>query len=177
MLHGDKIRLRALERSDIPTFVRWFNDPDIRRMLLITDPMSRAGEERWFEAQLESKDKVFGIEVDAGDGGRRLIGNIGLVRINWKDRVASIGIVIGEKELWGQGYGQDAIATMEQFAFDELNLHRLELEVFEFNSKARRCYEARGFKLEGTRREALFRDGRYNDVHQMGLLASERVED
>lgn len=53
MIYGDGIRLRAIEREDIPTFVRWFNDPEVRRFLLMFEPMSKAKEERWFEARLD----------------------------------------------------------------------------------------------------------------------------
>jgi RimJ/RimL family protein N-acetyltransferase len=170
MLNGVKVRLRALERADIPSFARWFNDPEVRRTLRVVYPVSLADEEKWFEALVSSHDKILGIEVrDGADW--RLIGNVGLIDIDWRERCADLGIVIGERDQWGKGYGSDAIRTIARFAFDELNLHRLQLQVYELNERGRRCYERCGFTCEGTKREAVFRSGRYHDVHLMGLLA------
>lgn len=173
MLIGDRVRLRGIEREDLPTFVRWFNDPEVRQYLLMYEPMSKAKEERWFEEMLERKnDLVFAIEAQIGEQWVH-IGNVGLHRIDWKNRTAILGIALGEKAYWGQGFGTDATRTMLRFAFEELNLHRVELEVFDFNPRAMRSYEKAGFRHEGTRRQALFRQGRYHDVHVMSILQSE----
>jgi RimJ/RimL family protein N-acetyltransferase len=172
VLHGKTVRLRAIERSDIPAFVLWLNDPERRRGLLVTDPMSHAREEVWFERQLASEDRVLAIEVET-DSGWTHVGNVALVKVNWKDRTGSVAIMIGEKAHEGRGLAADAMRTLVRHAFGELNLHRLELEVFDFNERAIRCYERCGFRREGTKREALFRDGRYWDVHVMGLLATD----
>jgi RimJ/RimL family protein N-acetyltransferase len=173
MLIGERVRLRSIEREDLPTFVRWFNDPEVRQYLMMYEPMSMAKEERWFEEMLERKnDFVFAIEAQIGEQWVP-IGNVGLHRIDWKNRTAVFGIALGEKAYWGQGFGTDATRTMLRFAFEELNLHRVELEVFDFNSRAMRSYEKAGFRHEGTRRQALFRHGRYHDVHLMSILQSE----
>lgn len=169
---GKKIRLRAIERSDIPTFVRWFNDPEVRQYLAMYMPMSQAQEERWFEAQLEQRDRfIFGIETLDG----KLIGNLGLINIDWKNSHALLGIVLGEKEYWGQGYGTDAITAVLGFAFKQMNLHRVHLATYEYNKRAIRCYEKCGFKLEGRMRQAHFYDGQYHDELVMGILREEFV--
>jgi RimJ/RimL family protein N-acetyltransferase len=169
-LIGKRIRLRAIERSDIPTFVLWFNDPEVRKNLLVYMPMSQAQEERWFEAQLEDQDRhILGIETLDG----ALIGNIGLENINWRDNKAELGIVIGEKEYWNNGYGSEAIIILLDFVFRQMNLRRVFLRVFEDNKRAMRCYEKCGFKVEGRLREAHFADGKYNDELVMGILRHE----
>ena len=173
MIYGERVRLRAIEREDIPRFVRWFNDPEVRRYLTSYEPMSHAVEERWFEEHLARRnDIILAIEVREGDEWIH-IGNIGLHRIDWKNRTATLGIVIGERGYWGRGYGTDAVRTMLRYAFDELGLNRVELETFSFNPRAIRCYEKAGFVREGVRRRALYRDGRYHDVIIMGILRSE----
>ena len=173
MIYGDHIRLRALELSDVPTMTAWFNDPEVRRYLLVFAPMSQLSEERWVRNILDSKDDfVFGIEVPAGEGWQH-IGNVGLHHIDWKHRSATFGIVIGMPAFWNQGHGSDATRTMTRFAFDVLNLHRVQLDVFDFNPRARRVYEKIGFKLEGTRRQALFAEGQYHDEHIMAVLRAE----
>lgn len=170
MILGQKTRLRAIERTDIPLFVRWFNDPEVRQYLSLYQPISAVQEERWFERQLESQNsQVYAIETNAGAH----IGNIGLHDINWKERSAELGIVIGEKAYWGAGYGSDAIKTLLRFAFAEMNLHRVQLRVYDFNTRAIRCYEKCGFKQEGCMRESLYHEGRYHDQLLMSILQHE----
>lgn len=170
MIHGQKTKLRAIEREDISTFVRWFNDPEVRQYLAMYMPMSMAEEERWFEEQLaDQSSRIFAIETHEGVH----IGNIGLHSIDWKNRKAVLGIVIGEWEYWGQGYGSDAIRTLLGFAFGEMNLHRVYLTVYGCNERAIRCYARSGFRHEGRLREARFSDGRYHDELMMGILREE----
>jgi len=170
MIQGQKTKLRAIEREDLPTFVRWFNDPEVRQYLAMYMPMSMAEEEKWFERQLDDQNsRIFAIETEDGVH----IGNIGLHNFDWKNRRAVLGIVIGEKEYWGQGYGSDAIRTLLSFALGEMNLHRVQLEVHDFNARAIRCYEKCGFKLEGHLRDALFQNSRYHDTLVMGILQEE----
>ena len=169
---GKKVRLRGIERSDIPTFVRWLNDPEVTQYLLMYLPMSMAQEERWFESHLQSQDShIFGIETMDG----KLIGNVGLDEINWKERKAVLGVVVGEKDFWGQGYGTDAIKTVLRFAFEQMNLNRIQLVAFAYNTRAQRCYEKCGFKVEGRLRQAHFYGGKYHDEIVMAVLREEFV--
>jgi RimJ/RimL family protein N-acetyltransferase len=173
MLYGKNLRLRAIEQEDIPRFLRWLNDPEVRQFLLMHEPLSRAKEERWFEEHLSRTDEIIlAIEVLMGEEWLH-IGNIGLHRIDLKNRTAVLGIFIGEKDSWGKGYGREAIRVMLRYAFFELGLNRVELETFDFNERAMRCYKALGFKEVGVRRKAFFRDGAFHDVILMDLLAAE----
>jgi RimJ/RimL family protein N-acetyltransferase len=112
---------------------------------------------------------VTGIETEEGVH----IGNIGLHRIDWKNRHTELGIAIGEKAYWDQGYGGDAIRTMLKLAFREMNMHRVQLRVDADNARAIRCYEKAGFKKEGTLREIVFREGKYVGQHVMSILQQE----
>ncbi|NLE77947.1 MAG: GNAT family N-acetyltransferase [Chloroflexi bacterium] len=200
MIFGERTCLRGIERTDIPAFLRWFNDPEVTQYLLLYGPMSQAQEERWFERQLESSDRHFAIEahVHEPDPGRRdakraeavarapyleaafpqggyleHIGTCGLHRIDATHRAAELGIVIGEKAYWSQGFGADATCALLGFAFGALNLHRVTLHVYDFNRRAIACYTRVGFRHEGALRQGLFRHGRYHDVHIMGILSDE----
>lgn len=167
------MRLRPIEREDLPRFVQWFGDPEVRRYLHAALPFSLAQEERWFEhlqERLEKREVVM-LNIDTGDGEH--IGSISLSDINWKDRYAELGIAIGEKEHWDQGYGSDAIRTILRLAFDDMNLHRIFLRVHADNARAIRCYVKVGFQKEGTLREAVFRGGSYCDEIVMSILESE----
>ncbi|MBE9507870.1 MAG: GNAT family N-acetyltransferase [Chloroflexi bacterium] len=170
---GEKVRLRPIERDDLPRFVEWFGDPEVRRYLMLYLPFSLAQEERWFEnlqGRLERQEDVL-LAIETADGVH--IGNIGLHSIKWKDRNAELGIAIGEKAYWSQGYGSDAIHTLLGLAFREMNLHRVFLRVDADNARGIRCYEKAGFQRDGTLREAVFREGAYIDQLMMSILQSE----
>ena len=173
MIIGEKVRLRPIERDDLPRFVEWFGDPKVRHYLAVYLPFSLAQEERWFENLQErleqQKDIVLAIETTEGVH----IGNISLNNIDWKNRKAELGIVIGNKSYWNQGYGTDAIRTLVGMAFEEMNLHRVFLQVDADNARGLRCYEKSGFQQEGTFRDAVFKKGVYHDQHVMSLLKSE----
>ncbi len=170
MFVGKLIRLAALQRDHLPRFVEWLNDYEVASYINpdLIAPFSIEDENEWFEAQRKSQDsKTFAILTLDSD---RLIGNCSLARISWKNRSAVFGILIGDKSCWGKGYGTDATRTMMRYAFEEMGLNRVELWVFANNLRAIRCYEKVGFKHEGTRRQVLFRNGRWLDDHVMALL-------
>jgi len=169
MLEGRQVRLRAVERVDLPTFVKWLNDPEVTQFLESSGPMSMEAEERWYAKLQAGEDKVYSIDTKEG----KLIGNVGVMKIDWKDRRAVIGIMIGEKEHWDKGYGTDAIETLVRYLFEELNMHRIYLLADERNTRAIRCYEKVGFRKEGTFREDRFRDGSYRSDIQMSILQGE----
>lgn len=99
-----------------------------------------------------------------------------LISIDYKNRNAELIIDIGEPDYWGKGYGQEALQILLQYAFHELNLHRLSLRVFDFNERAIRLYSRMGFKQEGVMKETLFRNGAWHDIIYMGLLRSEYIK-
>lgn len=170
MIYGEKTQLRRIERTDLPTFVRWFSDPQVREFLMLNRPISLAEEERWFERLLGSTDnEVFAIETRDGTH----IGNTGLHDINQLHRSAELGIVIGEKKYWSQGYGSDAIRALLGFAFYSMNLHRVYLMVYEDNARAIHTYEKSGFQHEGRLRQAIYRKGKYYDELLMSILRPE----
>ena len=173
MILGKKVRLRPIERDDLPRFVEWFSDPEVRRHLLIYLPFSLAQEERWFEnllGRLERQTDVI-LAIETADGAH--IGNVGLHSIDWKNRAAELGILIGDKAYWSQGYGVDAIRTLLGLAFCEMNLHRIFLRVNDDNARGIRCYEKVGFQREGVSRDAVFHTGVYHDQYVMSILETE----
>jgi RimJ/RimL family protein N-acetyltransferase len=173
IIRGEKVWLRAAERDDIPTFVRWFNDAEMTHFLKARAPMGLAAEERWFETMLTQHGKeswFFVICLLADD---RPIGTVGLFDVDHVNGNAGFGISIGEKDLWGKGYGTDALNAIADFGFGELRLRRIWLEVYDYNPRGRRSYEKAGFSLEGTLRGAHYENGEHHDVHLMSLLRDE----
>jgi RimJ/RimL family protein N-acetyltransferase len=177
MIYSGRIRLRAPERSDIPRFVAWLNDPEVRAGLLVSLPLSTADEESWFEAMLKRplEEHPLTIEVRQGDDWLP-VGNCGFHNIDWRCRAAEVGIFIGEKSLWNQGYGTEVMRLLLKHGFHTLNLNRIALDVYETNPRAIHSYEKAGFVHEGRRRQAMFKDGRYVDILQMSVLRSEWQE-
>lgn len=172
MIKGDRIYLRAVETTDLDACLRWINDPEVTRYLMVgTFPISRLAEQGWVEraARGESpRDRHFAICLIDGD---RHIGNAGLHGIDWPNRVAELGIMIGEKDCWSQGLGTDVMRTLVDFSFQQINLRRLFLRVYGHNHRAIRCYEKAGFQHEGRLRAHTFKEGRYVDDLFMGIFA------
>lgn len=173
LLRGEHVWLRPAERSDIPAFVRWFNDIETTSFLSQRSPMGHALEERWFDRMLEAhgKDTYHFVMCRLEDD--RPIGTVGLFDIDHVNGHAGLGIVIGEKELWSRGLGTDGLGAMLDFGFGQLRLERIWLEVYDNNPRGRRSYEKAGFVLEGTLRHASHRQGRFMDVHVMAILRDE----
>jgi RimJ/RimL family protein N-acetyltransferase len=174
MLYGKRIRLRGNERSDLPKFVEWLNNPDVRRYLSMSLPISQAAEEQWFENMLKrpSEEQSLGIEIKGGDGWR-LIGNCGIFDINWRARSAEVGLFIGDKSCWNKGYGTEVMRLLLRHGFGTLNLNRIFLRVDAENLGGIRTYEKAGFVHEARLRESDFREGKYCDDLIMSVLRSE----
>ena len=173
-IYGERIRLRAPERNDIPMFVRWFNDAEVTAGLSLFLPMSLAQEEQWFENMLKlpAVEHPMVMEVQQGDDWLA-IGNVGLMAFDNVARSAEVGIVIGEKEYWDQGYGSETIKVLLKHGFETLNLHRIFLRVTSFNERAVHAYEKIGFVHEGRLREAVYYQGTYHDMLRMSVLRHE----
>jgi RimJ/RimL family protein N-acetyltransferase len=177
MIIGDQIRFRAIEKEDLPNFVRWLNDPEVRQGLCMRYPLSLAEEEEWFATMIkrppQERPMAIEIQLDPNQDTWEFVGNLGFFDVNWENRSAEIGIHIGEKEYWDKGFGTKAMRLILKYGFESLNLHRLYLRVFETNQRAIRSYQKAGFKTEGKMRQAHFMNGTYIDVLLMSILQQE----
>jgi RimJ/RimL family protein N-acetyltransferase len=172
MIEGKLVRLRAVEPIDAENLYRWINDREVTRNLMARYPYSLAWEEDW--AKGAAKASEFGearFAIETLDGVH--IGNCGLHNGRPEDRHAELGIMIGEKEYWNRGYGTDAVGTLVRFAFEQMNLNKVTLGVFEFNERAQAVYQKLGFVVEGRAREDYYQDGRYWDIIRMSVLRRE----
>lgn len=179
MIYGERVRLRRIERDDLPRFAEWLNDPEVRDHLAMIHPMGLAQEEQWFEGTLKLEPACQPFSIDARPLPEKReeesapwdhIGVIGFHAVDWRNRSGEIGVFIGHSRFRGQGYGTDAVRTLARWGFQELNLNRIHLRVYEDNARAIRCYEKVGFAAEGRLRQDRFHKGRYYDTLVMGLL-------
>ncbi|MBC8591363.1 GNAT family N-acetyltransferase [Wansuia hejianensis] len=173
-LTGERIILREYRREDLVHMRKWVNDYDITKYLsnLFLYPHSISDTENFLNAMIEGNSNMKGFII-AHKGTEEYIGQLDLIKIDWLNRVGTIGIVIGTKENLGKGYGTEAIKLLQGFAFNELNLNKLELEVRDYNKRAISCYKKCGFIEEGIIRENYYIDGKYTDTIRMGVLKKE----
>lgn len=170
---GEKVRLAAMEpEKDAELLAAWRRDTEYAR-LLDSDPVrlwSAGQTKEWLEKQ-QKADAFEGIEfmIRTLDGDKP-IGFVGLDGISWHNGGSFVGIGIGEREQWGKGFGTDTMHIIARYAFEELGLHRLSLNVFAYNTRAIHAYEKVGFIGEGRVSEAVHREGKRWDIIFMGLL-------
>ena len=173
MIEGSIVNLRAPEMSDLERNHRWVNDREVTRFLVLRYPMSLAAEEEWMRGRagkmMSYDDPFFAIETKEG----RHIGNTNLFNVQVENASAELGIMIGEKDCWSKGYGADALRTLLTFGFDEMNLHRISLNVYAFNERGIACYHKVGFVDEGRMRERIYTEGAYHDLLWMSVLRRE----
>jgi diamine N-acetyltransferase len=168
---GERIYLRPLDEADLDRCLRWINDPDVLVTLGRRRPTGRAAELEWLRGQYKS-DEHMNLAIVLVDGDRH-IGNCGFNEIDYVNRCAVFGILVGEKDTWGNGYAPEAAQLILKYGFEELGLHRIGLDVYSHNARAIRAYEKAGFVREGTLRESYFRNGVYQDTIMMSVLESE----
>ena len=176
LLRGETVRLTA-ENPEVMAvqLFRWDQDTEWFR-LLDTEPPRLFSEKKvkeWLEKDLEkpsSDELYFAIRTLKDDN---LIGFIGLFNLLMHHGDSLVAIALGEREYWGKGYGTDAMRVILRYAFNELNLRKVGLIVFEYNPRAIRSYEKVGFMHEGRIRGAMLREGRRWDWYYMGLMREE----
>lgn len=173
LFRGEHIRLTALNPDDVPTVTGWYEDSDFLRLLDAAPayPRVRSAMEDWIEDGSKRKNAfLFAIRLLDTD---QLLGFVELDDILWTHGVAWVAIGIGSPAHRSKGYGCEAMSLVLDFAFSELNLHRVQLTVFSYNDHAIRLYEKLGFQAEGIYRECLHRDGQRHDMILYGLLRPE----
>jgi len=172
VLIGQKVLLRPLERQDLSLLAAWRNDPEIRRHFFNPYPITLSGQDKWYDAYLGRGDAL--LFIIQGKEGDKALGSIGLDRIDHRNQSAEYGrLLIADVADRQQGYARDASITLLRYAFTELNLNRVYLEVFADNKAAIRLYERCGFRREGTNRQAVFAGGRFRDILMMSILRCE----
>lgn len=175
IFEGKLVRLSAENpETYAENFSRWGHDSEYGRLLDL-DPGHLHSPKRvkeWLEKELEKDPPemwLFGVRALEAD---KLIGFVELNGVT-PHGDTFVGIGLGERDYWGKGYGTEAMKLILRFAFVELGLHRVSLDVFEYNPRGVKSYEKAGFRHEGRVRETILRDGRRSDVFFMGVLREE----
>lgn len=167
-LQGEKVRLVPVDkRLHFDNALRWMNDPEVTQTLILTTGVTPGMEEEWMD-RVQKRDNEFHWAILIENG--QHIGFTGIHIINWRLRMGKTGTVIGEKSEWRKGYGGDAMRVRTKFAFETLNLHRLESEARIDNIGSQRALEKAGYRREGIARKKLYWGGRWYDTVLYAIL-------
>ena len=170
ILQGEAVRLRPTEEQDLPAFVDWLRDSEVRFWLALEDPPTIESEREWLQtSRSDAFCLTWAIETSEGS----LIGSVELWGIDEAQGRAMLGIAIQDKSQWGKGYGTEAVRQVLRYAFAELGLRRVALTVDVENNRAIRTYRKCGFVEEGVLRAYRLREGRPIDAFAMAVLAEQ----
>ena len=173
MLKGQFVGLRAIERKDLEPLLAWRNQPEFRRYFREYRELSAAQQLAWYESKVlnDPATRMFAI-CDLASG--ELLGACGLCYIDWINRSADFSLYIGAGDLYiDDRLAPDAARVMIRYGFDELNLHRLWSEIYDFDSAKQRLFEQLGFHLDGRHRQTHWSEGHWHDSLFFGLLSSD----
>jgi len=173
-LQGKRLRFTSLHLDKIYQHFEWNNDPELNHFdseLPFTEEPFGTFKQRFehllYHPPADSQD----FEIYAEDGA--LIGVAYISHISEHHRHCRMGITIGDRDYWGRGYGREAVNLVLDYCFNELKMHRVNTDVFEYNMAWKNLVEWSGFTKEGTERDYLFRRGQYWDRELFALLESE----
>ena len=172
-LEGERILLRPLTKNDMtPVYLQWLNDEEVTRFNShATFPNTQEKMEAYYNSlQDNNRNVVLGI-IDKTTN--RHIGNVALQQINWVSKNAEFAILLGDKEFWGKGMGEEAAILIVTYGFERLNLHRIYCGTIQGNEGMKKLAKKLFMTEEGRRREAIFKNGKYLDIIEYGVLKEE----
>ncbi|MBO0994436.1 GNAT family N-acetyltransferase [Bacillus sp. SD088] len=176
LFESSRVRLRKMTMEDTALYHKWRNDMDVMYSTNPSLDVYPLEETKEFVDQVILGSHTSKSYIMVEKSNETSIGVVALINIDDKNRNAECIIDIGEKKYWGEGYGSEGLKLLLDYAFYEMNLHRVSLQVFSFNNRAIRLYKKIGFHEEGNSRESLFREGKWHDIIHMGLLQNEYFE-
>ncbi|MEF9951714.1 MAG: GNAT family protein [Clostridium sp.] len=172
MICGNKTFLRPVELEDSRILSAWLNDRESNRNLDIIYPLSKRYADAFTLEAEDEKKRVFMID----DENYKPIGIVVIDKIKWEYRNCEVGIVIYNKGKRGQGYGRDAMKSLVNFIFNNMNLELIYLTVLEDNIPGINLYKSLGFQEEGILRSRIFKDGVYINLVSMSLSREEYIK-
>ncbi|MHC5062113.1 MAG: GNAT family N-acetyltransferase [Planctomycetota bacterium] len=167
---GWNICLRSLEKRDMELKVKWYNDPQVNKTLILNEKLELAKSLEWFD-RAKNDDSRCDFIIETKDG--EPIGLTGLLGIDRMHGTAECFCVIGEKSFWGKGIGTRVHSLLLQWAFNEQNLHKIWAVVYTNNTAVLKLVKKLGFEIEGTLREEKHIGGKRIDLLRIGVLRNE----
>lgn len=168
---GEKINLESIRYEDTPLVVKWRNLESVRANFIFQDTFTDEIHNNWMKTKVETGEVVQFIIKEADT--ERPIGSVYLRDIDKKNQKAEFGIFIGEEDNRGKGYGQESAKMICEYAFRELNLHKVMLRVFADNVNAIKSYKNAGFVEEAYLKDEIFQQGAFRDLVLMAIFNAE----
>lgn len=174
-IKGRIVTLRAMELEDQEMLRYMVNDPEIEKMVGgFSYPVSKEQQLSWFNSNWNNQNNLRLIIETEEDG---IIGFTNLVNIDWKNRSAFHGIKIVNKKFRAKGIGTDTVMAIMRYAFEELQLNRLDGSIVKYNESSRKLYcDKCGWVVEGIKRKSSFKMNEYHDELMVGILREEYLE-
>jgi RimJ/RimL family protein N-acetyltransferase len=171
---GERIYLREVRREDVnENYYKWMNDSEITRYTESRFYPYSTEQLLAYVASLDGKRDAVFLAIIAKGSGQQHIGNIKLGGIDWIHRRGDIGVIIGEKSVWGRGYASEAIALLSDYAFNKLNLHKVWAGCYANNPGSVKAFKNAGFEEEGVQKKHYFSEGEYIDLVLLGKIKKE----
>ncbi len=164
------VRIVALDERHLENMLTWLADEDLRDHIGTVYPVSRQRHAEWYRSLVSDRSRL-AMAIETADGEH--VGVVGLSGIDLVYRCAELWIYIGPSASRGRGLAAEAFSLLVGYAFQTLGLHRVFVQVFAFNERARRFFEKCGMRPEGILRDAVFKRGRFHDKYVYGLLENE----
>ncbi|MGE7690940.1 GNAT family N-acetyltransferase [Lysinibacillus sp. NPDC097214] len=174
MITGQGVFLRSITEKDVDSIYECFQDEEIMYMTgtrnILTKDQIREALHRFSEDPTRRDFAICLVENS------RVIGDLAIMEIDLDNKKAIFRIALHNTEDCGKGYGTEAAQLVQKYTFEELQLNRLELQVYSHNIRGIKSYEKIGFKKEGTLRQSLYMNGKYSDEIIMSILRDEYMK-
>lgn len=172
-LESENVGLRGLSEEDVEgNYIYWFNDPEVCRYNSHHRFVMSPKQLLEFVRGLNCTKEMMVLAVELKEQHIH-IGNISLQNINYIDRNAEIAFMMGEKKYWNHGYAEEAAKLILKHGFEQLGLERVYFGTSEDNIGMQKLGNKLNFKKEGVRRKAMYKNGKYRDIYEYGLLKEE----
>jgi RimJ/RimL family protein N-acetyltransferase len=170
-IKGNKVSLRAIEKSDCELITSMFNDKEIENLVQgWSFPISQNAQEHWIENHYNDSNNLhFVIDTDS----TLAVGIAILTDIDWKNGNCSFGFKLKDKAVRGKGIGTDTLMALLRYSFDELRLHRVNSNWLDYNAVSQAVHKKCGFTIEGKQRELIYKNGAYHDLILSGITREE----
>lgn len=171
MIIGEQVRLRLLERDDLALVAKWRNEERVARQFFGCWPFAVSEQDGWYQAYVkDGSQRMWIVETREGTA----IGTLALTSIDQHNQSAELGrVLIGDQNHLAADCAAEAVRMLVRFAFEEANLHRLEVRVLRSNAAALALYKCCGFQQEGVLRAAIWKRGGFEDVVVMSVIRGE----
>lgn len=167
-IKGKFVTLRAIEKDDLELMRKMMNDPEIENLVVgWAFPVSKYQQNQWYENNINNNNNIRFIIETPDDGA---VGLATLTDIDWKNRKAYHGIKLANQRNRTKGIGTDTVMAIMRYAFNELQLNRLDGNWFEANTASQNLYIKCGWKIEGKQRKSIYKNGEYRDLVVVGVL-------